>query len=362
LRKILTLFLLALVVLAGLGWGLMQTPLTPPSECFVEIETGSSTLLIARQLEEASVLRTRYAFVVARLLRRGKLKAGEYRFTTPATPLQVYDRIARGDVYTIPITIPEGNNLYDIAARFEASHFFPAADLLTAAHQQTSIISDLDPHATSLEGYLFPDTYLFPRHITAEQAVRAMVRRFRQAAKTIGLAAPTRSTVVIASLIERETPIASERPLVASVFQNRLARGMPLMSDPTVIYGLELAGKWRGEIYASDLDYDSPYNTYRHTGLPPGPVSNPGLSSLKAAMHPAQSDYLYFVAETADPFGHSRFAATLEEHNRNVVSYRKAEKAEMQSEAPLPVVKKKAKKQARAIHKRPASHRKRAVH
>jgi UPF0755 protein len=337
LRKILIAVLLVLIAVAGTLWWLVTTPLTPPGECFVQLESVSGTLVIAGQLEEAGVVRSRYAFVLAKLLRHGKLKAGEYRFTEAATPFDIYDRIARGDVFTIPVTIPEGSNLYDIAARLAAAHLFSAEDFLQAAEEQTALISDLDPGAASLEGYLFPDTYLFPRHITAEQAVQRMVRRFRLAAKSIGLQSPTRSVVTVASLIERETPIAEERPFVASVFENRLEKGMPLMTDPSVIYGLELAGRWRGRIYASDLSFDTPYNTYKHAGLPPGPVSNPGLTSLKAAMNPAQSNYLYFVAASADPSGHSRFATTLDEHNRNVASYRKAEKAATQP-VPPPVV------------------------
>lgn len=349
--------LLAVFVLAGLGWWLVTSPLAPPEERFVEIQPGSGTLVIAGQLEESGVVRSRYAFVLAKLLRHGKLKAGEYRFTEAATPFEIYDRIARGDVFTIPVTIPEGSNLYDVAARLQAAHLFSAEEFLQTAQEQTALISDLDPGAASLEGYLFPDTYLFPRHITPEQALQKMVRRFRQAAKSVGLQPPTRSMVTLASLIERETPIAEERPLVASVFENRMEKGMPLMTDPSVIYGLELAGLWRGKIYASDLSLDTPYNTYKHVGLPPGPVSNPGLTSLKAAEHPAQSNYLYFVAASADPSGHSRFATTLDEHNRNVAVYRKAEKAATQSAEP-PVVRSKKTSPAKA---RPKKHRRQAV-
>jgi len=187
-------------------------------------------------------------------------------------------------------------------------------------------VKDLDPGAASLEGYLFPDTYHFQRKATPAQICAAMVRRFRAVAGQIGLKGKMHRVVTMASLVERETAVDRERPLVASVFENRLARKIPLMTDPSVIYGLELDGRWRGVIHQSDLTLDTPYNTYLHTGLPPGPVANPGLRSLRAAMEPAKTKYLYFVAAGADPQGGSLFASTAEEHARNVAGYRNAVK------------------------------------
>jgi UPF0755 protein len=243
----------------------------------------------------------------------------------------VYDRLQRGDVYTRSVTIPEGANLFDIAQRVEAAELGSKEKFLVAARANVGLISDLDPQATSLEGYLFPDTYHFERRATPEQMLTAMVKRFRQVAAEAGLSGNYHHVVTMASLIERETPIASERPIVASVFENRLAKQMPLMTDPSVIYAALLDGRYRGAIYASDLQTDSPYNTYRHEGLPPGPICNPGVSSLKAAISPAHTDYLYFVAASADPSGKSRFSATLEEHTQNVQAYRRAlRKAEAQ--------------------------------
>jgi UPF0755 protein len=151
-----------------------------------------------------------------------------------------------------------------------------------------------------------------------------MVKRFRAEAISLSLHGDMHRIVTLASLIERETPIDQERPLVASVFTNRLARDMPLMTDPSVIYAALLEGRYRGAIHQSDLNADSPYNTYRKTGLPPGPVCNPGAASLSAALNPAKTNYLYFVAASADPSGHSRFSTTLEEHERNVRAYRNA--------------------------------------
>jgi UPF0755 protein len=222
------------------------------------------------------------------------------------------------------VTIPEGANLFDIAARLEQARLGPAADFLAVAKTETGLINDLDPQATSLEGYLFPDTYHFGPHQKPAQIATTMVKRFRTVAAQLGLHENVHEVGTAASLIERETAVDGERPLVASVFENRLAKKMPLMTDPAVIYGLQLEGVWRGTIYASDLKRDTPYNTYLHPGLPPGPVANPGMKSLRAAMEPAQTNYLYFVAAGANPQGKSLFSATLKEHNRNVVGYRSA--------------------------------------
>jgi UPF0755 protein len=332
-----------LVILAGgatAAWYVFL-PAGTQNEQFVEITPGSSSTQIAAQLEQAGVIRSRYAFDLVRLWKHGTLKAGEYRFDHAAPVTEVYARIARGDVYTLPVTIPEGSTRFDIATRIAEAGFLNVTreNFLQATASEVNLVADLDPQARSLEGYLFPDTYRFPRRATSAQIIAAMVRRFRAQATQIGLThtgTAGRGTpenlhriVTLASLVERETAVNSERPLVASVLTNRLAKKMPLMTDPAVIYGLESSGQWRGAIYQSDLSdpkHDTPYNTYRHTGLPPGPIANPGLPSLRAAMQPAATDYLYFVAAGADPQGKSRFAATLDEHNKNVASYRHAVK------------------------------------
>lgn len=324
-RLLTAIFLLAL--LAG-GWASWQflVPFGPAAETFVELAPGSSSIEIGRQLAEAGVVRSQIAFDLMRLWKRGTLRAGEYRFDHPAPLEEVYDRIVRGNVFTVAIVLPEGANIFDIAARIEKAGLGSRQDFLDAASQQVGLISDLDPAATSLEGYLFPDTYRFARSTTPKQIVAAMVHGFRTVAAQLGLKQNVHRIVTIASLIERETAVDSERPLVASVFVNRLAKHMPLMSDPSVIYGLELEGRWQGVIHESDLTYNSPYNTYIHAGLPPGPVANPGVRSLRAAMNPAHTDYLYFVAASDDPQGHSMFAHTLDEHNHNVIGYRHAVK------------------------------------
>jgi UPF0755 protein len=322
---LLTALLLA-VLLAGAGAWLVLAPFGPSTETFVEVSPGSSTVRIGQQLEASGVLRSHFAFDLLRLWKRGTLRAGEYRFDHPASAFEVYARVARGDVFTKAVTIPEGATIFDIAARLEQAGLGTRGDFLGAAVSQTGLVSDLDPAAKSLEGYLFPDTYHFSRKATPIQMCTTMVRRFRTEAGQLGLKENVRTVVTMASLVERETALDSERPLVASVFDNRLAKGMPLMTDPAVIYGLQLENLWRGTIYKSDLTRSTPYNTYLHKGLPPGPIANPGIKSLRAAMDPAKTDYLYFVAAGASPQGHSLFSRSLDEQNRNVSDYRHAVK------------------------------------
>jgi len=320
-------FLAALFVLilaaAGVAW-LVFWPYGPEKETFVELVPGSSTLRIGQQLQAEGIVRSQSVFDLLRWWKRGSLRAGEYRFDHPAPVTEVYARIARGDVFTKAVTIPEGASVFDIAARLEQAGFGDRQDFLDAQAKQVGLVADLDPGAKSLEGYLFPDTYHFPRKFGPTQILAAMVRRFRAQALQLGLKENVHRVVTMASLVERETAVDAERPLVASVFENRLSKNMPLMTDPAVIYGLQLERRWRGTIYQSDLKLDTPYNTYLHPGLPPGPVANPGLRSLRAAMQPAHSDFLYFVAAGANPQGRSLFSSSLDEQTRNVAGYRQA--------------------------------------
>ncbi len=290
---------------------------------YVDIAPGTETRVIAAQLERAHIIRSRVAFDLLRAIKGGKLIAGEYRFNHPGPATEVYSRLASGDVFSIPLTVPEGFNIFDIAQGVAAAGLGSREEFLAAERSQTALIADLSPNAASLEGYLFPDTYKFTRHATPSNIVEAMVKRFRQVAAQLGLAGDHNlaRTVILASLVEKEVKQDSERPLVAGVFQNRLAQNMPLATDPSVIYAAILDGRYRGTLHASDLQADSPYNTYRHTGLPPGPICNPGVAALKAANSPATTDYLYFVA---DAQGHSRFSASLKEHSQQVQSYLRA--------------------------------------
>ncbi len=317
------LLLVPLLGAAVVGY-LVYVPYGPGKETFVDIAPGTGSSRIAAELEAAGVIRSRYAFTLMRLKRGGILKAGEYRFDHPADVREVYARILRGDVYTRALTIPEGFNLFDISQAVETAGLGSREDFLAAARQHTELIAGWQSGSSpqSLEGYLYPDTYHFSRHATPLQMLTAMVKRFRQETEMLGLTEDIPRTLVLASLIEKEVSQSEERPLVASVFVNRLARGMPLATDPTVIYAALLEGRWRGTIYASDLQSPSPYNTYRHPGLPPGPICSPGAAALRAAMHPATSDYLYFVSDAA---GHSRFSVDLKEHAKQVESYRKAQ-------------------------------------
>ena len=337
-----TLLLLLLVLAAAVGF-VVYAPTGPSTETFVDIPSGSGTEAIAARLQQAGVIRSRYGFYLLLLTKGGTLKAGEYRFDHPAPMTQVYARMARGDVFTLALTIPEGFNIFDIAQAVQATGLGSGAAFLAAEREHTELISPWTTTTTttgttttgttgvnavrrpdSLEGYLFPDTYHFSRHSTPLQMLTAMVHRFHQASKQLGLSGPSVArTVILASLVEKEVSQGAERPFVAGVFANRLARDMPLATDPTVVYAALLDGRWRGTIFASDLQSPSPYNTYRHTGLPPGPICNPGVAALRAAMHPAETDYLYFVSDAA---GHSRFSATLKEHNEKVQAYRQAQK------------------------------------
>ena len=321
--------LLVLLVLCFAGYVLV-TPKLPHREVFVDIAPGTGSAGIARQLEDAGVIRNRYVFIAMRYWKRGTLQAGEYRFADAATMGQVYDRLRRGDIYFRVVTVPEGFNIFDIAAAVEAAGLASKDDFLAAARRDVKLVADIDPKAQTLEGYLFPDSYRFQRRENVDQMAAAMVKRFRQEAVQLGLSTNYHQIVTMASLVEKETPIATDRPLVASVLNNRLMQNMPLMTDPTVIYAAMLQNRYRGAIYQSDLQAKSEYNTYQHTGLPPGPICNPGVAALKAAMHPATSKYLYFVADPSAQ-GHSRFAATLDEHNRNVQAYRHAQHASAQT-------------------------------
>jgi UPF0755 protein len=256
---------------------------------------------------------------------RRSLKAGEYMFDKPRNIVDVHNRLARGEVYFRTVVVPEGFTMFDIARAVETAGLGPAQDFLRVAQSDTDLIADVAPSATSLEGYLFPDTYQFSRMMTMRDMAAAMVKQFRQVAKEIGLTISTSSpipvTVTMASIIEKETAVADERPLVASVYSNRLVKNMALDADPSIIYAELLAGTYTGALHHDDMQFNSPYNTYKFRGLPPGPIANPGKSALEAAMHPAQSDYYYFVADAA---GHHRFAHTIEEHNKNVAAYRRA--------------------------------------
>lgn len=314
--------MLLLIVLAGgwLAWALLL-PVRPAETKFVMLKPGWSTRHIASELQANGVIRSWRAFLLYHYLaRHHSLKAGEYKFDDEESALRVHDRLMRGDIYVHTVVVPEGFNMFDIAGAIEAAGLGSKQEFLDQA-QKTALIHELDPEAKTLEGYLFPDTYGFTRTQSMEDIVSTMVHRFKQEAKQIGLNADVHRVVTLASIVEKETAAADERPLVAGVYLNRLSKGMALDADPSVIYAALLAGRYQGTIYQSDLHFDSAYNTYKNPGLPPGPIANPGKASLQAAMNPTQTDYLYFVS---DNNGHHRFARTLDEHSHNVALYRRA--------------------------------------
>ena len=334
-RKIFWLVFISALASAGwFAWALL-TPVEPSEKTFVMLRPGYSTRRMASELKSAGVIRSEEAFILWHYFHRHRsLKAGEYLFERPANIIDLQKRLRRGDVYFHTVVVPEGFTMFDIARAMEAAGLGHADDFLKVAQSDSALIADLAPNAPSLEGYLFPDTYEFSRMQTMQEMAAAMVRQFRQVAHQIGLipSPPGQAesgqanddierTVIMASIVEKETAVAEERPLVASVYYNRLAKKIALDADPSIIYAELIAGTYQGALHHADMQFKSPYNTYRNAGLPPGPIGNPGKSALESAMHPAQSDYYYFVADAS---GHHRFARTIEEHNKNVDAYRRA--------------------------------------
>jgi UPF0755 protein len=328
-RRLALLLLGIFAIAAGGAWWLHARVATPyrgfQNEVFVELPTGTSETEIARRLTDAGVVPDAWTFRLAARLAQAdrKLNAGEYRFAEPATPAEIVARLARGDVYARGVTFPEGLNYREMAPIFERSGLGTAAEFEHAA-ADGALAAAFDPDAPTLEGYLFPSTYAMGRSASAEATAKAMVAQFEHVFDSTLRAAAAqhhmsvRQAVTLASLVEKETAQPAERPIVAAVYRNRLAVGMPLQCDPTVIYAMMEAGRWNGNIKKADLEINSPYNTYRFPGLPPGPIANPGRASLEAAVHPANVRYLYFVSKND---GSHVFAATLAEHNQNVAKW-----------------------------------------
>ncbi len=291
---------------------------------FVVIAPGTHRATIATQLARAGVIQSRFPFVVLCLFKpKQTLKAGEYYFQKLLSPYEVFEKLARGEVYQHTVAIPEGVTMFETARQFEREGLVTAESFLEAA-KDVSLISDLAPEATNLEGYLFPDTYAFPMGVSPHQIVATMVQRFRQVLEQFGphgrnpYSLSVHGLVTMASLVERETSDPQERFLIAGVFYNRLRRQVPLQCDPTVIYAARLLHRFSGTIDRQTLAIKSPYNTYRNRGLPPGPIANPGRNSLEAALYPPYVDYLYFVSNTQG--GHF-FGKTLAQHTENVARY-----------------------------------------
>ncbi len=383
-------YLFLLMVLAAAGYAAwMWYSITQPYQdfpkegVFVDVPHGASPRFVGYLLKHNGVIRSKLAFeIYARRHPKRTLQAGEYLFDHPMTGRDVFWKIANGQIFEQPFTVREGETMFDIAHDLEAGKFMPAADFIFAA-SDPSLLRDFAPEARTLEGFLFPATYELPRHPSASQLTAEMVRKFREEWKRIAAVDPDGRVasiaqtaaksptgakeqvtpnmenpsarlrvVTLASLVERETPKAEERPMVASVFNNRLGKRMRLQCDPTVIYGLERMGQYKGKLTGEDLTFDSPYNTYEHYGLPPGPIGNPGEISLRAALHPADTNFLYFVANTQG--GHF-FSSTLAEHNRNVLKYRRL-LAGLPADPPPPPPSPKKR------HTKPAAHQQKQQH
>ena len=332
-RALAILFLIVLLVAAAgaaFMWYSIEKPFgTIPGEgVFLDVPHGSSQRAVAHLLHKNGIIRNSFAFeLYARRHPKRTLQAGEYFFDHAMTGKEVFWKLANGEVYAQPFTVKEGETIFDIGRDLEAAKYMTAADFLKAA-QDPSQIADIAPTAKTLEGFLYPATYNLARNTNGAELATMMVRKFREAlqqlasehakAESTNPGTPLLNVVTLASLVERETPRPDERPIVAGVYTNRLRKGMLLQCDPTVIYALEQVGEYKGTLTLKDLRYESPYNTYLHTGMPPGPIGNPSEASLRAALQPKSTDYLYFVANT---HGGHFFAETLAEHNQNVLKY-----------------------------------------
>jgi UPF0755 protein len=340
---------LLLIAALGAGAGWLESQISRPywrrtnaEQVFVDIPRGTSRLGIADILARNGIIRNRLAFfLLSEWHHRRHLQAGEYLFDQPSDSREVFWKISHGQIFVRTITVPEGWTMFDIAAELDRQGICSRDSFLEAA-RETSLISDMAPKAQSLEGFLFPSTYEFTRHTTCDQVVKRMTQDFRSewaklnppGSQQLPEGLTPVEVVSMASLVERETPNPDERPLVAGVFYNRLRIGDPLQCDPTVQYALEMAGEPRRDVRPADLRINSPYNTYEHKGLPPGPIGNPGEASLRAALAPTTTDYLYFVAN--DQGGHF-FSRTLAEHNRNVARLRRLLAGDALAADPPPV-------------------------
>lgn len=288
------------------------------------IEDGTSVRDIAGLLEDKGIIKHKVCFLVWSRLKgySHKIKAGEYSLSSAMSPARIFNIVTRGLIVLHPVTVPEGYSAEQIAATLAHKIKMDKKTFLSLIHDP-AVLKKYNISGSSLEGYLYPDTYQFGRKQSPRNVIDTMVGRFNEVVSPLkqriaksGLT--LNRVVVLASIIEKETGSGKERPVIASVFLNRMRKGMRLESDPTVIYGIR---KFNGDLTRDDLKRYSPYNTYVIGGLPPGPISNPGLDSIKAVLYPADTDYLYFVSKND---GTHYFSRTLEEHNRAVTKYQRA--------------------------------------
>jgi UPF0755 protein len=332
-----------LFISAVAGWFWLSQEIDRPhtheaAEKTITIESGTGTSAIIDRLHKEGILASPWParLWLRTIARNQRFKAGDYEFKSPISPRQVIDMLVRAQIATREYTIPEGYNQFDIARMLAGLSALKqretSPEKVLGLFKKTSLIADIDPEARTLEGYLFPDTYEYTSNTTREQQVEAMVKRFRKVytpemqkrAKELGMTA--RQVVTLASLIEKEARVDSERELISSVFHRRLKMGIPLACDPTLIYAALIENKYRGKIYRSDLERKSPYNTYKNAGLPPGPIASPGRRSIQAALYPADTNYLYFVVDVTKNDGSHKFSSTSSEHDAAVRRLREQER------------------------------------
>lgn len=344
-KKLFALAIVLLVVILGMFLWLrseMQRKYDhQATEKVITISARTSTKGIVAQLHHEGVLRSEWPSIWwLRLFGSGrKLKNGDYQFDSPISPLEIIGKLERGEVATHKLTIPEGLNQWEIAERLAEElpgmkEKAPSQESILSLFKRVQLISDLDSEAKDLEGYLFPDTYEYTASTTRAQLVELMVKRFRKVynadlqQKGAALGFNTRQVVTMASMVEKEAQVPGDRVLISQVYYKRLKLGMALGCDPTVIYASILAGKykWNGTIYRSDLDRESPYNTYKHGGMPPGPIASPGKASIEAAVNPASTNYLYFVRDGAKNDGSHVFSESAAQHDKAVAVYRRSQK------------------------------------
>ena len=315
---------------------------------YVEIPRGSSPAAVINKLAAEGVLRHKWPLMLyLKLTGKGsQLKAGEYNFPSPISPFAVFAKLREGERRLLRLTVVEGWTRWDIAnAMFKIPQLgLSDSSAALPLMDNVSLISDLDPSANNLEGYLYPDTYEFPPDTKPDEIINILVKRFRKewkpewAQRAASMGVSLREVATTASLIETEAKLSSERPIIASVIYNRLQKQMALGVDSSIVYASKLEGKWRndGKVYKSDVERRSPYNTRLHTGLPPGPIASPGRSSLEAALYPAQTDYLYYVREPSRNDGAHNFYSTESDFGVGVQALRTWEQQRDAAATPTP--------------------------
>jgi len=320
----------AILILSLSGWfafEYLKIPKRPKGKILHEIKKGEGANSLAEHLKEEGIIQNKTAFLYGHFFFFSKktIKAGEYVFNLPLSVQKILQIITEGKILLHAVTIPEGLTRVEIAGHLESLGFIAHEDFLNAS-ENTEAVSFIDPDACNLEGYLFPETYFFPKGVTAEKIASSMTAQFKLTfteewtKRTEEIGFTVREIIILASLIEKETSLPDERPLVSAVFHNRLKKRMKLDCDPTIIYALKQDGQFKDRLHTKDMQLDSPYNTYLYGGLPPGPIANPGKESIAAALYPADKDFLFFVAKND---GSHHFSRSFREHQNAVNTFQR---------------------------------------